>query len=310
MSEKYIIAAMYKFVRLPDYESIQPKLLAFCREQKLKGTLLLAEEGINGTISGSRKGIDALFSYLKSDERLSDLEHKESLADELPFHRMKVKLKKEIVTMGQPNIKPIESQEVRVDPKDWNALISDPEVLLIDTRNDYEYQIGSFKNAVSPDTTNFREFPDYVKQQLDPKKNKKVAMFCTGGIRCEKACAYMLEQGFEEVYQLNGGILKYLEDVSADESLWEGECFVFDSRVSVDHQLAEGSYHQCFACRRPISDDEMQSKDYVEGVSCPRCINETTEEQRINFGERQKQVELAEGRNEKHIGEKVQARNK
>jgi UPF0176 protein len=310
MSEKYIIAAMYKFVRLPDYESIQPKLLAFCREQKLKGTLLLAEEGINGTISGSRKGIDALFSYLKSDERLSDLEHKESLADELPFHRMKVKLKKEIVTMGQPNIKPIESQEVRVDPKDWNALISDPEVLLIDTRNEYEYQIGSFKNAVSPDTTNFREFPDYVKQQLDPKKNKKVAMFCTGGIRCEKACAYMLEQGFEEVYQLNGGILKYLEDVSADESLWEGECFVFDSRVSVDHQLAEGSYHQCFACRRPISDDEMQSRDYVEGVSCPRCINETTEEQRINFGERQKQVELAEGRNEKHIGEKVQARNK
>ncbi len=308
MTEQYIVAAMYKFVRLPDYEIIQPKLLAFCREQNLKGTILLAEEGINGTISGSREAIDALFNYLKSDERLDDLEHKESMVDELPFHRMKVKLKKEIVTMGQPNIKPIEDQKVRVDPKDWNALISDSEVLLIDTRNEYEYQIGSFKNAVSPDTTNFREFPDYVKQKLNPEKNKKVAMFCTGGIRCEKASAYMIEQGFEEVYQLNGGILKYLEEVNTEESLWEGDCFVFDSRVSVDHELAEGSYKQCFACRRPISDEEMQSEDYVEGVSCPRCINETSEEQRINFAERQKQVELAEQRNEKHIGEKVQSK--
>ncbi len=308
MTEQYIVAAMYKFVRLPDFELIQPKLLAFCREQNIKGTLLLAEEGINGTVVGSRKAIDALLDFLKSDQRLSTLEHKESLSEELPFHRMKVKLKKEIVTMGQPNIKPIEDPKVRVDPKDWNALISDPDVLLIDTRNEYEYQIGSFKNAVSPDTTNFREFPDYVKQKLNPEKNKKVAMFCTGGIRCEKASAYMIEQGFEEVYQLNGGILKYLEEVSTDESLWEGECFVFDSRVSVDHELAEGSYHQCFACRRPISDEEMQSKDYVEGVSCPRCINETTEEQRINFAERQKQVELAEQRNEKHIGDNVQSK--
>jgi UPF0176 protein len=309
MSEKYIIAAMYKFVRLPDYETIQPKLLAFCREQNIKGTLLLAEEGLNGTIAGSRHGIDAVIQYLKSDERFKDLEHKESISDELPFHRMKVKLKKEIVTMGQPNIKPIDTEEVRVDPKDWNALISDPDVLLIDTRNEYEYQIGSFKNAVSPDTTNFREFPEYVKQELNPEKNKKVAMFCTGGIRCEKACAYMLEQGFEEVYQLNGGILKYLEEVKEDESLWEGECFVFDSRVSVDHQLEEGNYNQCFACRRPISDEEMQSEHYVVGVSCPRCIDETTEEQRLNFAERQKQVELAEQRNQKHIGEKVQAKN-
>ncbi len=305
---KYVVAAMYKFVRLPDYETIQPSLLDFCRTQKIKGTLLLAEEGINGTVAGSRKSIDALLEYLKSDERLETLEHKEALSDDLPFHRMKVKLKKEIVTMGQPDIKPIESSKVRVEPKDWNNLISDPEVLVIDTRNEYEYQIGSFKNAISPDTTNFREFPDYVKQELDPKKNKKVAMFCTGGIRCEKACAYMLEQGFEEVYQLNGGILKYLEEVSEDESLWEGECFVFDSRVSVDHQLAEGSYNQCFACRRPISDEEMQSEHYIVGVSCPRCIDETTEEQRLNFAERQKQVELAEQRNQQHIGEKVQAK--
>jgi UPF0176 protein len=304
----YVVAAMYKFVRLPDFEIIQPKLLEFCRSQNIKGTLLLAEEGINGTVAASKESIDALLEYLKSDERLSDLEHKESLSDELPFHRMKVKLKKEIVTMGQPNIKPIETSEVRVDPKDWNALISDPDVLVIDTRNEYEYQIGSFKNAVSPDTTNFREFPDYVTNNLDPEKNKKVAMFCTGGIRCEKACAYMKEQGFDEVYQLNGGILKYLEEVSQEESLWEGECFVFDSRVSVDHELAEGSYHQCFACRRPISDEEMQSVEYVEGVSCPRCINETSEEQRESFAERQKQVELADQRNEKHIGEKVQSK--
>lgn len=308
MTEQFVIAAMYKFVRLPDFESIQPKLLEFCRELQIKGTLLLAEEGINGTIAGTRQAIDAVLRYLKSDERLYDLEYKESLSDELPFHRMKVKLKKEIVTMGQPNIEPIDTQEVRVDPQDWNALINNPDVLVIDTRNDYEYQIGSFKNAISPNTTNFREFPDYVKQELDPDKNKKVAMFCTGGIRCEKACAYMKEQGFDEVYQLNGGILKYLEEVSEDESLWEGECFVFDSRVSVDHKLAEGSYDQCFACRRPISKEEMKLKTYIEGVSCLRCIDETTDEQRSSFQERQKQVELAELRNEKHIGEKVQVK--
>jgi UPF0176 protein len=309
MTEQYIVAAMYKFVRLSDYEEIQPRLLAFCQEQNIKGTLLLAEEGINGTVAGSRKAIDALLNYLKSEQRLNEFEYKESLSDELPFHRMKVKLKKEIVTMGQPDIKPMETSEVRVEAKDWNALISDPDVLLIDTRNEYEFQIGSFKNAVSPETTNFREFPDYVKQQLNPEKHKKIAMFCTGGIRCEKACAYMIEQGFEEVYQLNGGILKYLEEVSADESLWEGECFVFDSRVSVDHDLAEGSYKQCFACRRPVSDEDMESKYYQEGVSCPRCINETTEEQRLNFGERQHQVELADQRNQKHIGEKIQIRD-
>jgi UPF0176 protein len=309
MSEQYTVVAMYLFVRIPDFEAIQPKLLAFCRGQEIKGTLLLAEEGINGTVAGTREGIDALLNYLKSDERLAGIEHKEALSDDLPFHRMKVKLKKEIVTMGQPNIKPIDTAEVRVEPKDWNALISDPEVLVLDTRNDYEIQIGTFKNAISPDTTNFREFPDYVKDKLDPAKNKKVAMFCTGGIRCEKACAYMKEQGFDEVYQLNGGILKYLEEVESEESLWEGECFVFDSRVSVDHELAEGSYHQCFACRRPVSNDDMQSEDYMKGVSCPRCIDETTEDQRSNFGERQHQVELAEQRNEKHIGDNIQSNN-
>lgn len=305
MTEHYVIVAMYKFVRLDNYEAMQPIVLSFCQERDIYGTLLLAEEGLNGTLAGTRNAIDELLDYLKSDGRLADLEYKESYSDEIPFHRTKVKLKKEIVTMGQPNIKPSDRSGIRVEPEQWNEIISDPEVLLIDTRNEYEYQIGTFKDAVSPETTNFREFPDYVTNQLNPATTKKVAMFCTGGIRCEKASAYMLEQGFEEVYQLNGGILKYLEEVKQEESLWEGECFVFDSRVSVDHQLAEGNYEQCFACRRPITDEDMKSKDYEEGVSCPRCINETTEEQRSGFNERQRQVTLAKQRNEKHIGAKM-----
>ncbi|MCZ6804932.1 MAG: rhodanese-related sulfurtransferase [Proteobacteria bacterium] len=305
MSEPFFIAAMYKFIHLADYEAMQPKLLSFCQERDIKGTILLAEEGITGTVAGTREAVDELLNYLKSDQRFSDIEHKESCSHEIPFHRTKVILKKEIVTMGQPDIKPADSSGVRIDPKDWNTLINDPDVLLIDTRNDYECRIGTFKNAVSPNTTNFREFPDYVKQQLDPVKHKKIALYCTGGIRCEKASSYMLEQGFEEVYQLNGGILKYLEEIDADESLWQGECFVFDGRVSVDHELAEGSYEQCFACRYPISDEDMKSKDYQPGVSCPNCIDDTTEEQRAGFRERQKQVELAEQRKQKHIGAKM-----
>lgn len=305
MTDAIVIVAMYKFVRLDNYEAMQPIVLSFCQEKDIYGTLLLAEEGLNGTLAGTRHAIDELLNFLKSDGRLADLEYKESHADEIPFHRTKVKLKKEIVTMGQPHIKPSDRSGIRVEPAQWNEIISDPEVLLIDTRNEYEYQIGTFKDAVSPDTTNFREFPDFVASKLNPTSTKKVAMFCTGGIRCEKASAYMLEQGFEEVYQLNGGILKYLEEVKQEESLWEGECFVFDSRVSVDHQLAEGNYEQCFACRRPITDEDMKSKDYEEGISCPRCINETTEEQRSGFNERQKQVALAKQRNEKHIGAKM-----
>ncbi len=305
MSEHYVVAALYKFVRLDDFEALQATLLNFCQRHAIKGTILLAREGINGTVVGTRAAIDALLDYLKSDARLADLEHKESLSDEIPFHRTKVKLKKEIVTLGQPDIDPTTNVGTYVEPKDWNALISDPDVTLVDTRNHYEYQIGSFKHAIDPDTTNFREFPEYVKQHLDPKKHKKVAMFCTGGIRCEKASAYMLNQGFEEVYHLKGGILKYLEEVSSDDSLWEGECFVFDGRVSVDHELAEGKYEQCFACRRPISEQDMASEHYQKGVSCPQCINETTTTQREAFGERQRQVELAEQRNEAHIGAKM-----
>ncbi len=304
MNTSVVIAALYKFVRLDDFEQLQSRYLQFCHDHMIKGTLLLAQEGLNGTVAGSRESIDCLLEFLKSDERLADLEHKESFSDEVPFLRTKVKLKKEIVTLGQPGVSPVNGGGIRIEPKDWNAIISDPEVVLIDTRNQYEVDIGSFKNAISPKTTNFREFPEYIKTNLDPTKNKKIAMFCTGGIRCEKASAYMLQEGFEQVYQLNGGILKYLEEVNQDESLWEGDCFVFDGRVSVDHNLEEGNYEQCFACRRPISDEDMQSEHYNKGVSCPHCIDEKTDGQRDGFRERQHQVELAEQRNVKHIGAK------
>ncbi|MCB1841420.1 MAG: rhodanese-related sulfurtransferase, partial [Halioglobus sp.] len=244
-----VVAALYKFVRLEDYHALREPLLDVCRSAGVRGTLLLAREGINGTIAGSRQGIDAVLAYLRRDPRFADLAHKESLDSHIPFHRMKVKLKKEIVTMGVEGIDPNTRVGTYVEPRDWNALLQDPEVLLIDTRNDYECSIGTFKGAIDPGTTNFREFPQYVRSHLDPTRQRKVAMFCTGGIRCEKASAYMLEQGFAEVYHLRGGILKYLEEVPPEESVWEGECFVFDNRVSVDHQLQKGRYDQCFGCR-------------------------------------------------------------
>ncbi len=302
MKEKYLIVTFYKFVHFPDYVSYQAKILNFCVEKNMKGTLLLADEGINGTVAGIKSNIHKFLQFLKSEDRFSDIKHKESYTDKIPFHRMKVKLKKEIVTLGKPNIYPSEQSGIRVEPKDWNSLISDPNVVLVDTRNEYEYQIGTFENAISSETINFREFPDFVKRKLDPNKNKKVAIFCTGGIRCEKASAYMLNQGFENVYQLNGGILKYLEDVNLKESLWHGECFVFDSRVSVDYELAKGKYEQCYACRRPLSEEDLQSKSYTKGIACAYCINEKTDNQRERFSERQRQVELAKKRNQKHIG--------
>jgi len=227
-----IVAALYKFVTLEDFHELREPLLDACREAETCGTLLLAREGINGTIAGSRAGIDRVLAYLRSDPRLADLEHKESVDESMPFYRMKVKLKKEIVTMGVPGIDPNEAVGTYVSPGDWNELLSDPEVLLIDTRNDYEYGIGSFRGAIDPRTTTFREFPEFVRTHLDPRKQKKVAMFCTGGIRCEKASAFMLKEGFEEVYHLQGGILKYLEEVPEQDSIWEGECFVFDNRVA------------------------------------------------------------------------------
>ncbi len=301
-----IVCALYKFVTLDDYQEIKPRLLATMEQHDIRGTLLLAKEGINGTVSGLRAGIDALLAFLNSDPRLAGIEIKESYTDNQPFKRTKVKLKKEIVTMGVEGIDPKQVVGTYVDPKDWNDLISDPNVVLVDTRNDYEVQVGTFKNAVNPKTETFREFPDYVKKEMSPSQHKKVAMFCTGGIRCEKSTAYMKEQGFEEVYHLKGGILKYLEDVPKEESMWEGECFVFDDRVTVDHDLNRGHYDQCNACRLPITEEDKLDARFQKGVSCPYCFDKLTEEQKHRFSEREKQVQLAKARGETHIGGDVQ----
>lgn len=275
-----VVAAFYKFIRLPDFVDQREPLLSYCLAQGIKGTILLAEEGINGTISGSRQAVDSVLAFLRSDSRLADLEHKESTVDIPPFERMKVRLKSEIVTLGLPEIDPSEQVGTYVSPQEWNDLISDPEVTVIDTRNEYEVDIGTFQGAQNPQTEFFREFPEYVRHHLDPNKHKKVALFCTGGIRCEKASSFMLAQGFDEVYHLKGGILKYLEEVPAQDSLWEGECFVFDDRVAVSHGLEEGSYELCLCCGRPISQEDKTSAKYEEGISCSYCFNSLTEEKR------------------------------
>lgn len=297
-----VVAALYKFVKLPDFETLVPRVKTLCDSLGIKGTLLLAEEGINGTVSGTRVAIDGLVSFLKEDGRFEGMSYKESFYAEQPFYRMKVKLKKEIVTMGVNGIDPQKIVGTYVKPKDWNALISDPEVVVIDTRNSYEYEIGTFARAIDPKTETFREFPAYVAKNLDPAKHKKVAMFCTGGIRCEKSTAYLKEQGFESVYHLEGGILKYLEEVPESESLWHGECFVFDNRVAVNHKLEKGVYDQCHGCRYPITEADKLSPMYMLGVCCPRCYETLTEDQKTRFAERQKQIELAKQRNEAHIG--------
>jgi UPF0176 protein len=299
---RWIVAAIYKFVKLGDCATLRVSLQSQCDALGITGTLLLAEEGINGTIAGTRPGIDRIMEYLRSDPRLADLQHKESVAELPPFYRMKVKLKKEIVTMGVPDIDPTEQVGHYVKPEDWNALISDPGVLLVDTRNDYEVAVGTFKGAIDPRITTFREFPDYVRKHFDAQKQPRVAMFCTGGIRCEKASAYMLQQGFPEVYHLQGGILKYLENVPAEDSLWEGECFVFDQRVAVGQGLAPGHYELCYGCSHPISAADKTSSKYQAGVSCPHCYDNLTQEKRSAALERQKQVTLAEARGERHIG--------
>lgn len=299
---QFVVCALYKFVALEDYKAIRQPLLEAMESNGIKGTLLLASEGINGTVSGSQEGIDALLAWLNSDDRFNPISFKLSYHDNQPFYRTKVKLKKEIVTMGVEGIDPRKTVGTYVKPKDWNALISDPDVLLIDTRNDYEIEIGTFEHAVNPNTKTFREFPEYVKNNLDPKKNKKVAMFCTGGIRCEKSTAYLKEQGFEEVYHLEGGILQYLEDVPKEDTLWKGDCFVFDNRVAVNHDLEKSEYDQCYACRLPITDEDKASDKYEQGVSCPQCYGTHTEDQIARFREREKQINLARARNEEHVG--------
>ncbi|AFY33730.1 rhodanese-related sulfurtransferase [Calothrix sp. PCC 7507] len=287
-----IVVAFYKFVSLPDFAQIQDPLLAYCQEQGVKGTILLAKEGINGAIAGSHQAVESVLNFLRADPRLTDLEHKESPADTPPFERMKVRLKSEIVTLGLPEVDPNEQVGTYVNPQEWNDLISDPEVTVIDTRNDYEVNIGSFPRAQNPQTNTFREFPDYVRHNLDPTKHKKVAMFCTGGIRCEKASAFMLAQGFAEVYHLKGGILKYLEEVPAAESLWEGECFVFDERVAVRQGLEAGSCERCLSCGRPISGEDKVSPQYEEGISCAYCFDSLTEEKRLRQQEKWRQLQL------------------
>ena len=297
-----VVCALYKFVTLENYQDLRSPLHAEMEKLDIRGTLLLANEGINGTIAGTEQGIKQLLAWLQTDPRLNEIDYKLSLTDEMPFNRTKVKLKKEIVTMGIDGIDPKQVVGTYVDPLDWNALISDPEVILIDTRNDYEFTVGTFKNAINPNTESFREFPAYIKQNLNPEQHKKVAMFCTGGIRCEKSTAYLKEQGFEEVYHLKGGILKYLEVVPEEQTLWQGECFVFDDRVTVNHQLEKGQYDQCNACRLPITEADKASEHYEQGVSCPHCYDIVTAEQKVRFMEREKQIALAHQRGETHIG--------
>jgi len=302
----YCVAALYHFARLDDYQVLREPLQALCEKLEIKGTILLAREGINGTVAASDDAIADLLTYLRSDPRLADLEQKESRASELPFYRMKVGLKKEIVTMGVDGVDPNDIVGTYVDPKDWNDLITDPDVILIDTRNDYEVEIGTFKGAINPNTKTFREFPSWVEANKDKLNKPKVAMFCTGGIRCEKASSYMKNNDFNDVYHLKGGILKYLETQPQEKSLWEGDCFVFDQRVAVKHGLEESDYDQCFACRYPITEDDKQSPLYLKGISCHRCHDKMTADQKARFAERQKQIELAREKGEVHIGRQTQ----
>jgi UPF0176 protein len=298
----FLTAALYKFVELPDFADLQAPLFNYCEENNVKGTILLATEGINGTIAGSPEAIYKVLAFVRQDPRLADLVHKESYADKPPFYRLKVRLKQEIVKMGVAGINPSKIAGQYVKPEDWNALITDPSVVVIDVRNDYEVGVGTFKGAINPNTKIFSELPDWVKQEAALQDKPKVAMFCTGGIRCEKSTAFLRSQGFEEVYHLEGGILKYLERVPEAESLWEGECFVFDERVTVRHGLQQGHYELCRACRNPISEADKVSQFFLLGVSCPHCYDHKTEAQKCAFAERQKQIELAQARRQRHMG--------
>jgi UPF0176 protein len=302
MTNNYVVAALYKFAPLQDLKSLQTELQKVCLKSGVQGTLLLAPEGINGTVAGNRAGIDTLMRAINAHPLLKNTEYKESFAAEQPFHRMKIRLKKEIVTIGIPAVNPNKTAGTYLSPEEWNALIADPETIVLDTRNDYEVKIGTFRNAADPHTKTFREFPAYVEKNLHNQKHKKIAMFCTGGIRCEKASSYMKMAGFDEVYHLKGGILKYLETMPAEKSLWEGECFVFDGRVSVGHQLVEGSYILCPSCRHPVSEKDREHEKYIEGVACPACCDSISADRKARSAERHRQVTLSEKRGEKHIG--------
>lgn len=288
-----LVATFYRFVSLPDIADLRQRLRAVAEAEGVKGTILLATEGINGTIAGPEAGVRAVLDHLRADPRLADLEAKESWAEEMPFRRLKVRLKREIVTLGVPGLDPTEAVGTYVDPADWNALLADPEVVVIDARNDYEVAIGTFEGAINPETASFRELPDWLDQQLERTDMPRVAMFCTGGIRCEKSTALLRARGFEEVYHLKGGILKYLETVPEDESRWQGECYVFDERVSVRHGLEPGSYSLCRACGDPVSEADAESPLFEAGVSCPGCHHRYSDADRERFRMRQRQMEAA-----------------
>jgi UPF0176 protein len=300
------VAALYRFTAFDDCASLREPLERVCREHGVRGTLLLAHEGVNGTIAGTAEGIDAVLTHIRAMPDCADLDVKFSEAPTMPFHRMKVRLKREIVTMGEPDIDPRASVGTYVEPQDWNALIDDPDTIVIDTRNDYEVAVGTFAGAIDPRTQTFRDFPAWFRRErerlLGDGKQPKVAMFCTGGIRCEKSTAFLKQEGVEEVYHLKGGILKYLETVPEETSLWRGECFVFDQRVTIGHGLAQGTYALCHACRRPIHAEDLASPLYEAGVSCPACHCERTDEQRASYRERHRQELLAAERGEAHVG--------
>ncbi|MBT8092695.1 MAG: rhodanese-related sulfurtransferase [Gammaproteobacteria bacterium] len=301
------VVSFYRFFDLADPALFRDRLQALCDELDLLGTVLVASEGFNGTVAGEAAQVMQLFAWLQAESNLeTEFDARWTDATTAPFRRMRVKVKKEIVTLGRPDILPHKTTGQHVPPQQWNELLDDPDVLLIDTRNHYEVEVGTFPGAIDPGNDSFREFPDFAAALADTSRDRPLAMFCTGGIRCEKATALMLELGFDNVYQLQGGILNYLEQMPADENRWQGECFVFDTRVAVDRDLSEGGYVQCHACRRPLSVDDMRSPDYQEGVSCPKCVNETDQQKRARLEERRRQVALAEQRGEAHIGPKSQ----
>ena len=306
----FLTAALYKFVELPDFADLKASLLDCCNHNQVKGTILLAAEGINGTIAGSSEGVHAVLKFLRSDVRFADLVHKESFSEKAPFYRLKIRLKREIVTMGIPDINPSLMAGKYVKPDEWNQLLDDPDVVVVDVRNNFEVSMGTFAGAINPQTTSFSDLPAWALQETALRNKPKVAMFCTGGIRCEKSTAFLRSQGFAEVYHLEGGILKYLETVPEAESRWEGECFVFDERVSVVHDLKPGNYELCRGCRHPISEEDQASELFVLGVSCPHCHDSKTETKKQGLSERQRQIELAKGRNQTHIRARYDVKEK
>jgi UPF0176 protein len=299
------VASFYRFLDLADPEQFRADLQATCDEQDLLGTVLVATEGFNGSLTGAETAIQAVFDWIEQHLALPEaIEARWNKVDEPPFRRMRVKIRKEIVSLGRPDILPHKKTGTYVSGEHWNSLIEDPDTIVIDTRNSYEFEVGTFPRAIDPKTDNFRQFPEFAKELAETSKDKPLAMFCTGGIRCEKATALMLELGFDKVYHLQGGILKYLEEMPEEQNLWDGECFVFDTRIAVDRDLSEGGYVQCHACRRPLGEKELASPDYREGISCPRCINELDEDREASLAERQRQIELARERGDSHIGPK------